>query len=68
MSDPRPPLPHDFLPEVASFTVVSDEVKPGATLDDAQVQAAGGDLDRVHRAIVPRHAACARPVATVRTT
>ena len=41
MSDPRPPLPHDFLPEVASFTVVSDEVKPGATLDDAQVQAAG---------------------------
>ncbi|MGW9285917.1 YbhB/YbcL family Raf kinase inhibitor-like protein, partial [Streptomyces diastaticus] len=41
MSDPRPPLPHDFLPEVASFTVVSDEVKPGATLDDAQVQAVG---------------------------
>lgn len=41
MSDPRPPLPHDFLPEVASFNVVSDEVKPGATLDDAQVQAAG---------------------------
>ncbi|MFG2190889.1 YbhB/YbcL family Raf kinase inhibitor-like protein [Streptomyces sp. NPDC048639] len=33
----RPPLPHDFHPEVPSFTVVSDDVAPGATLADAQV-------------------------------
>ncbi|MGW1893059.1 YbhB/YbcL family Raf kinase inhibitor-like protein [Streptomyces sp. NPDC002004] len=37
----RPPLPHDFHPEVAPFTVVSDDVEPGAVLKDAQVYAAG---------------------------
>jgi Raf kinase inhibitor-like YbhB/YbcL family protein len=37
----RAPLPHDFHPEVASFTVVSDDVSPGAVLKDAQVYAAG---------------------------
>ncbi|MEU6081723.1 YbhB/YbcL family Raf kinase inhibitor-like protein [Streptomyces sp. NPDC047108] len=37
----RPPLPHDFHPAVPSFTVVSDDVAPGATLADAQVFAEG---------------------------
>ncbi|MFD5753635.1 YbhB/YbcL family Raf kinase inhibitor-like protein [Streptomyces sp. NPDC127033] len=37
----RAPLPHDFHPRVPSFTVVSDDVAPGAVLKDAQVQAAG---------------------------
>ncbi|MEU9764025.1 YbhB/YbcL family Raf kinase inhibitor-like protein [Streptomyces sp. NPDC047985] len=37
----RAPLPHDFHPEVPSFTVVSDDVAPGAVLADAQVLAAG---------------------------
>lgn len=31
------PLPHDFHPPVASFTVASDDVTQGATLKDAQV-------------------------------
>ena len=37
----RPPLPHDFHPEVPSFTVVSEDVEPGAVLKDAQVYAGG---------------------------
>ncbi|MFD3442927.1 YbhB/YbcL family Raf kinase inhibitor-like protein [Streptomyces sp. NPDC058685] len=37
----RAPLPHDFHPEVPSFTVVSDDIEPGSVLKDAQVYAAG---------------------------
>ncbi|MFI8823343.1 YbhB/YbcL family Raf kinase inhibitor-like protein [Streptomyces sp. NPDC053431] len=37
----RAPLPHDFHPPVASFTVVSDDVVEGGVLKDAQVQAEG---------------------------
>ncbi|MCS0637224.1 YbhB/YbcL family Raf kinase inhibitor-like protein [Streptomyces sp. LP05-1] len=33
----RAPLPHDFHPEVPSFTVVSDELAPGGALADGQV-------------------------------
>ncbi|MEV0279905.1 YbhB/YbcL family Raf kinase inhibitor-like protein [Streptomyces sp. NPDC050610] len=33
----RRPLPHAFHPPVASFTVVSDDVTPGAALPDGQV-------------------------------
>ncbi|MGW2783548.1 YbhB/YbcL family Raf kinase inhibitor-like protein [Streptomyces populi] len=37
----RPPLPHDFHPPVPAFTLVSEDVEPGAVLKDAQVYAAG---------------------------
>ncbi|WP_419993793.1 YbhB/YbcL family Raf kinase inhibitor-like protein [Streptomyces boninensis] len=37
----RRPLPHDFHPPVASFTVASDDVPAGGVLPDAQVYAAG---------------------------
>lgn len=37
----RPPLPHDFMPPVPSFTVVSDDLAPGAMLGDDQVLAGG---------------------------
>lgn len=37
----RAPLPHDFHPEVPAFTVVSDDLAPGAVLADAQVYAEG---------------------------
>lgn len=37
----RRPLPHDFHPPVPEFTVVSDDVAPGAALKDDQVFAAG---------------------------
>ncbi|WP_406288912.1 YbhB/YbcL family Raf kinase inhibitor-like protein [Streptomyces sp. NBC_00209] len=42
MTEPkRASLPHDFHPEVPSFTVVSEDIAPGAVLSDAQVYAAG---------------------------
>ncbi|WP_338497317.1 YbhB/YbcL family Raf kinase inhibitor-like protein [Streptomyces sp. SJL17-4] len=37
----RAPLPHDFHPPVAAFTLVSDDIAPGGVLKDAQVYAAG---------------------------
>ncbi|MEU9604414.1 YbhB/YbcL family Raf kinase inhibitor-like protein [Streptomyces sp. NPDC048057] len=37
----RAPLPHDFHPEVPSFTVVSDDLAPGAVLKADQVHAEG---------------------------
>ncbi|MFF2655210.1 YbhB/YbcL family Raf kinase inhibitor-like protein [Streptomyces sp. NPDC058045] len=37
----RAPLPHEFHPEVPSFTVVSEDVQEGAVLKDAQVYAGG---------------------------
>ncbi|GAB2776223.1 YbhB/YbcL family Raf kinase inhibitor-like protein [Streptomyces chlorus] len=37
----RRPLPHDFHPPVPSFTVTSNEVTEGVTLQEAQVRADG---------------------------
>ncbi|GHF30243.1 MULTISPECIES: YbhB/YbcL family Raf kinase inhibitor-like protein [Streptomyces] len=37
----RRPLPHDFHPAVPSFTVVSDDVSPGAVLRSDQVFSGG---------------------------
>ncbi|BCK72136.1 UPF0098 protein [Streptomyces libani subsp. rufus] len=37
----RRPLPHDFHPPVAEFTVLSDEVEPGGTLRPEQVFSEG---------------------------
>ncbi|WP_353941710.1 YbhB/YbcL family Raf kinase inhibitor-like protein [Streptomyces sp. HUAS MG91] len=37
----RAPLPHDFHPQVPSFSVVSEDFEAGGVLDDAQVYAAG---------------------------
>ncbi|MEU6758062.1 YbhB/YbcL family Raf kinase inhibitor-like protein [Streptomyces sp. NPDC046685] len=39
----RAPLPHDFHPEVPSFSVTSEDLSPGADLGDAQVLS-GGNL------------------------
>ncbi len=33
----RPPLPYDFMPEVPSFTLVSDDVTEGETLPEAHL-------------------------------
>jgi Raf kinase inhibitor-like YbhB/YbcL family protein len=42
MPEPRRrPLPHDFHPPVASFTVLSDDVQDGQRLKDDQVFAGG---------------------------
>lgn len=37
----RAPLPHDFHPEVPSFTVTSADLAPGADLGEAQVLSGG---------------------------
>ncbi|MCP3821231.1 YbhB/YbcL family Raf kinase inhibitor-like protein [Streptomyces sp. A3M-1-3] len=37
----RPPLPHDHLPPVPSFTVVSEDLAPGAGLGHAQAKSGG---------------------------
>ncbi|MEY9871092.1 Raf kinase inhibitor-like YbhB/YbcL family protein [Streptacidiphilus sp. MAP12-33] len=42
MSEPtRRPLPHDFHPPVAEFTVTSEDLTDGGVLPDAHVYAAG---------------------------
>jgi Raf kinase inhibitor-like YbhB/YbcL family protein len=41
VTDKKPPLPHDFLPQVPSFTVLSEDVAPGEVLEDAQVLSGG---------------------------
>ncbi|NJQ02067.1 YbhB/YbcL family Raf kinase inhibitor-like protein [Streptomyces zingiberis] len=42
MTDPkRPPLPHDFLPPVPSFSVVSEDLAPGAVLGGPQTLEGG---------------------------
>ncbi|MFI8405089.1 YbhB/YbcL family Raf kinase inhibitor-like protein [Streptomyces sp. NPDC085463] len=44
----RAPLPHDFHPPVAAFTVVSDDIAPGGVLKDAQVYAEGNTSPQLH--------------------
>ncbi len=55
MTEPnRAPLPHDFHPEVPAFTVVSDDLAPGAVLGDAQVLAAGNTSPQLRWEGFPR--------------
>ncbi len=42
MTGHRPPLPYEFLPEVPSFTLVSDDVRDGELMDKAQVSGVFG--------------------------
>lgn len=46
MTDKRPPIPYEFLPQAATFTVTSTDVSDGETLPNAQVSGilgAGGE-------------------------
>ncbi|WP_049580918.1 YbhB/YbcL family Raf kinase inhibitor-like protein [Streptomyces sp. SBT349] len=49
----RRPLPHDFHPPVASFTVVSDDVEDGGRLKDDQVFSAGNTSPHLRWAEAP---------------
>jgi Raf kinase inhibitor-like YbhB/YbcL family protein len=44
----RPPLPHDFMPPVPSFSVASDTVQDGGTLPDAQVADKANESPELH--------------------
>lgn len=61
MTEPkRAPLPHDFHPEVPPFTVVSEDLAPGAVLADAQVFAAGNTSPRLRWEGFPRRRRASR--------
>jgi Raf kinase inhibitor-like YbhB/YbcL family protein len=44
----RAPLPHDFMPQVPSFTVAGDTVQDGGTLPDDQVADKGNLSPALH--------------------